>query len=118
LAPQCRYRARRVAQRLGLSLSQFERRCLTEHQVPPQLFLDALRLPAAAAMLEQKRVVKVVALELNYIGHYFRGVWTATGSLTIPRADFTATLLANGQVLATGGDNGGGYLSESELYDP
>ncbi len=54
------------------------------------------------------------------------GVWSlpaqaqtfsATGSLTTARNGHTATLLGNGKVLVTGGDNSGA-LASSELYDP
>src|SRR5260370_20799834 len=41
------------------------------------------------------------------------GTWTLTGSLHVARADSTATLLANGQVLVVGG---GG--TTAELYNP
>src|SRR5260370_17365003 len=41
------------------------------------------------------------------------GTWTLTGSLHVARADSTATLLANGQVLVVGG---GGPTAE--LYTP
>jgi Galactose oxidase, central domain len=43
------------------------------------------------------------------------GTWTVTGSLNTPRAGHTATLLANGMVLAAGG---GASLARTELYDP
>ena len=52
------------------------------------------------------------------------GTFTLTGSLNIPRAWHTATLLQNGQVLITGGTSGGGpdgtTMSQpiAELYDP
>ena len=45
------------------------------------------------------------------------GTWTATGSLTTPRYDHTATLLPNGKVLVAGGVCSD-YLSSAELYDP
>ncbi|HEY3663278.1 MAG TPA: kelch repeat-containing protein [Chthoniobacterales bacterium] len=47
--------------------------------------------------------------------------WTFTGSLNTGRYNHTATLLANGQVLVTGGTFGGypyPALASSELYDP
>lgn len=43
----------------------------------------------------------------------------ATGSMTIPRAYHSATLLPNGKVLVTGGTDGSGVpTSSSEIYDP
>ena len=48
--------------------------------------------------------------------------WTTTGALKNPRFYHTATLLANGKVLVTGGINTNSYptsiLTSSELYDP
>jgi hypothetical protein len=38
--------------------------------------------------------------------------------MNVARSDHTATLLANGQVLVTGGLNANGYLASAELYDP
>jgi N-acetylneuraminic acid mutarotase len=47
------------------------------------------------------------------------GTWTATGSMSIGRISFTATLLANGKVLIAGGnDSSGNFLASAELYDP
>lgn len=52
------------------------------------------------------------------------GTSTATGSMTVPRFAHTATLLADGKVLITGGTHSGqltdntGDLSSAELYDP
>jgi N-acetylneuraminic acid mutarotase len=46
------------------------------------------------------------------------GTWTTTGSLNTPRESHTATLLQNGRVLVTGGeDTGGTILASAELYD-
>jgi WD40 repeat protein len=48
--------------------------------------------------------------------------WATTGALNFPRFFHTATLLANGKVLVTGGMSSNGYpttiLNSSELYDP
>jgi N-acetylneuraminic acid mutarotase len=47
------------------------------------------------------------------------GTWALTGSLHVARADFTATLLTNGQVLVVGGrDNNYTPLASAELYNP
>ena len=42
------------------------------------------------------------------------GTWSITGSLAIARAFHTATLLSDGRVLVTGGNN----TASAELYDP
>lgn len=46
------------------------------------------------------------------------GTWTETGSMTTPRESFAMVPLPNGQVLAAGADNNGGFLSSAELYNP
>ena len=47
------------------------------------------------------------------------GTWTPTGTLITARASHTATQLADGRVLVTGGlDTYGNPLASSELYDP
>ncbi|XXF80164.1 kelch repeat-containing protein [Myxococcaceae bacterium GXIMD 01537] len=43
--------------------------------------------------------------------------WSATGAMSVIRVFHTATLLANGKVLVTGGTSGGG-LTSAEVYDP
>jgi N-acetylneuraminic acid mutarotase len=45
------------------------------------------------------------------------GTWTMTGSMNDARHSHTASLLANGKVLVTGG-YGVSVLNSSELYDP
>ncbi|CAK0758371.1 putative High-affinity leucine-specific transport system, periplasmic binding protein LivK [Gammaproteobacteria bacterium] len=46
------------------------------------------------------------------------GVWSATGSMSLPRTGH-ATLLPNGKVLVTGGsDSNWNALSSAEVYDP
>ena len=45
--------------------------------------------------------------------------WVPTGTMNQARVNHTATLLPNGRVLVTGGDDGGGNaLSSTETYDP
>ncbi len=47
------------------------------------------------------------------------GTWTATGSLNTARAEHTATLLPNGQVLVAGGfGNSPNSFNSAELYNP
>ena len=52
------------------------------------------------------------------------GTWSSTGAMHVHREQFTATLLANGDVLVAGGLNEGGFngngttYTESEIYDP
>jgi hypothetical protein len=41
-----------------------------------------------------------------------------TGSLSIARSGYTATLLQNGKVLVAGGQDSSGVLATAELYDP
>ena len=45
------------------------------------------------------------------------GVWTATGAMSGPHIQHTATLLPNGEVLVVGGD-GFNIASRAETYDP
>ncbi len=47
------------------------------------------------------------------------GTWTATSNLhSAPRADHTATLLPDGQVLVTGGGNDDSNMASAQLYHP
>jgi len=44
--------------------------------------------------------------------------WVVAGTMAGPRADHTASLLATGKVLVTGGFGGDGPLDTAELFDP
>jgi hypothetical protein len=44
--------------------------------------------------------------------------WASTGFMTSPRYGHMATLLPNGKVLVSGGQNGSSYLTTAEVYDP
>ena len=47
------------------------------------------------------------------------GEFNSTGSMNVARFGHTATLLANGEVLVSGGSNStSGYLASAELYNP
>jgi N-acetylneuraminic acid mutarotase len=46
------------------------------------------------------------------------GNWTDAGETSVGRLNHTATLLANGKVLITGGFYGRAYYTSAELYDP
>lgn len=52
-------------------------------------------------------------------GSTAQGVWSPTGSLATPRSQHTATLLADGRVLVTGGRGESGTpLATAEVFDP
>jgi len=47
------------------------------------------------------------------------GTWASTGALNTPRTAHTATLLSNGEVLVTGGEDlAHNFLTSAELYNP
>src|SRR5262249_24071898 len=64
-----------------------------------------------------RRLRLVVAAGLRYPA-MIDPSWTATGSMGTARAQHTATLLPNGEVLVAGGFDGTSFVSSAELYDP
>ncbi len=46
------------------------------------------------------------------------GIFSATGPMNTERAWHVATVLSDGRVLITGGDNARGMIASAELYDP
>ena len=59
-------------------------------------------------------VVCILFLPVLIFAHSFTG----TGQMEFARQGHTATLLADGNVLVTGGNNGAGTLANAELYHP
>ena len=101
---------------------------------------DAMKvaLVALAPLLAGKVIVEMLTMDADYFFSAqnsvsvtwtratptptpYAGVFTATGSMTIPRIYQTATLLPDGRVLVAGGSTDGAFtaaLSTAELYDP
>lgn len=74
----------------------------------PQRFLNHVLASIAAVGLAASTTSPVLAASFN-----------TTGSMNAERVYHTATLLASGEVLVTGGENfTNGYLASAELYNP
>jgi tetratricopeptide (TPR) repeat protein/N-acetylneuraminic acid mutarotase len=65
--------------------------------------------------LESSEITELSTAELYDAG---AGTWSTIGSMSSARTHATATLLANGKVLAAGGAGTAFILSSAELYDP
>ncbi len=46
------------------------------------------------------------------------GLWSTTGSMTVPREIFTLSMLPSGKALAAAGNDGPTFYNTAELYDP
>jgi Galactose oxidase, central domain len=67
-----------------------------------------------------KSAVQIAALLLaaTTLSFAASGTWTTTGAMRSARDGHTATILANGKILAAGGTNNGVALASAELYNP
>jgi len=70
--------------------------------------------------LASARIMYVVALALaaSTLSFAAGGAWLSTGTMISARDGHTATMLANGKILAAGGTNNGVALTSAELYNP
>jgi len=89
--------------------------------------LASARLGATATLLPNGKVLvaggeiglmPAVYLSSAEIYDPVSGTWSATGSLSAPRASHAATLLFDGTVLVVGGYDGFNRLSSAEIYNP
>ncbi|CAF1482499.1 unnamed protein product, partial [Adineta steineri] len=96
--------------------------CLTQSQCTAATFYQSTsNCELFHNMLNQNgnMLVDVDTTTMNVIsGAHFPAEWTITGNLSVARYSHTATVLANGSVLVTGGYTGSTYLSSAELYNP
>src|ERR1035437_4892685 len=67
-----------------------------------------------------KSAIRIAALLLaaTTLSFAASGTWTPTGTMRSARDGHTATILANGKILAVGGTNNGVALASAELYNP
>ncbi len=73
------------------------------------------RVLASGAVLAAVALVSPPRLGASGLG----GVFTSTaGPMSVTRYIHAATLLADGQVLVTGGYSGSGYTASPDVYDP
>jgi hypothetical protein len=71
-----------------------------------------------AYMARGSRTLAVLALSSLALQTGSASPWVTNGSLNVARNSHTACLLPSGQVLLVGGVGTGGFLINSELYDP
>jgi uncharacterized repeat protein (TIGR01451 family) len=73
-----------------------------------------------AVCKKSRLLVSVLVLSLAAVGRLeASGSWSSTGGMTTARSSHTATLLLDGRVLVTGGENlTDGALATAEIYDP
>ena len=66
------------------------------------------------------RIIYIAALALaaSTLSFAASGTWVPTGAMRSARDGHTATILANGKILAAGGTNNGVALASAELYNP
>jgi galactose oxidase-like protein len=94
------------------------------------LAMTTARANAAAIRLRDGRVLLCGGTATGEVGGVLSSAelydpgartFTTTGSMTVPRAGQTITMLRNGRVLLTGGVQNAGFrsqLSSAEIYDP
>jgi hypothetical protein len=78
------------------------------------LLPDGTVLVAGGLTGSLENIVTTASAEIY---HPDTGTWSLTGSMSVPRSRFTATLLPNGKVLVAGGSNNGFATVTAELYD-
>src|SRR5215472_12649217 len=81
--------------------------------------INTCRIAAIRALISAGLVATTLVGTLTVLGNTgASGTWANTGSLNTVRENHRATLLENGDVLASGGVGDGSYLTSAELYDP
>ena len=79
---------------------------------------DMKRFKSSDALVVTALIIGLTASAGVAVFAQSSGTWTNTGSMNIPRAGHTSTLLQTGEVLVTGGENATGFLASAELYNP